>query len=133
MLQILLVEDERIVAMAMRSELAQLGYKVVALAANGADALKALTTHAIDIVLMDVMIEGPLDGIETARQIAAKSKVPIIYLTGESDEKTFKRAFHSDSIAGFMLKPVHPALLVEKLNAITLQKNNKETAVLHKN
>jgi two-component system response regulator len=113
--RILLVEDERIVALALKHELAGLGYNVVAMASSGEDALLALTKHEPDVVLMDIMIEGDMDGIETARKIAQISSVPIVYLTGEAEKSTRDRAFHSPNIMGYILKPVNPTALVEVL------------------
>jgi CheY-like chemotaxis protein len=121
MLKILLVEDERIVAMALKYELAQHGARVVAMATNGPDALKAVAENELDAVLMDVMIEGDMDGIETARQIAALHPVPILYLTGEVQEETYKRAWHSPTIAGYMIKPVQAAALAQRLQEIVAQ------------
>lgn len=127
MLRILLVEDERIVALALKHELANSGFEIVAMATNGLDAIKAVDTHAPDVILMDVMIEGDMDGIETARTIAERHPVPILYLTGESDPATQQRAMHSESCIGYMLKPVNPTLLRQKLTELTLEGANGES------
>lgn len=126
MVRILLVEDERIVALALKHELANSGFEIVAMATNGRDAIQAVETHTPDIILMDVMIEGDMDGIETARAIAATHTVPILYLTGESDPATQQRAMHSESCMGYMLKPVNTTLLRQKLSELALKGAGEE-------
>jgi CheY-like chemotaxis protein len=113
--RIVLVEDERIVAMVLKHELTTLGYNVVAIASNAADAVAAVAKHEPDVVLMDVMIEGDLDGIEAARQISMNSQVPIFYLTGEAETSTRDRAMHSSNILGYLIKPVNPYQLADIL------------------
>lgn len=130
MVRILLVEDERIVALALKHELANSGFEIVAMATNGPDAIQAVEMHAPDVILMDVMIEGDMDGIETARAIAQRSPVPILYLTGESDPATQQRAMHSESCIGYMLKPVNPTLLRQKLAELTLEGASGESLVM---
>jgi CheY-like chemotaxis protein len=121
MMRILLVEDERIVALALKHELANLGYEVVAMASNAADALDALHTYVPDVVVMDVMIEGDIDGIEAARIMAQTSAVPILYLTGEAEPSTQLRAHHSPNIIGYLLKPVHPESIAQIIRQINVE------------
>lgn len=121
-MRILLVEDERIVALALKHELAARGLDVVAIASNGKDALSAIKAQQPDVVLMDIMIEGDMDGIETARRVALEYTVPIIYLTGESDSDTRRRAMHSGSIKGYLLKPVSTSALTEALLGLELDR-----------
>ena len=118
MARILLVEDERIVALALKHELGANGHEIVAMATNGTDALAALVRHQPDVVLMDVMIEGDMDGIETARRMAGSSSTPIIYLTGESDADTRRRAMHSISCIGYLNKPVNMPSLTQALQDV---------------
>ena len=103
--RVLLVEDERIVALHLRQQLAKLGYKVVAHAASGDDALLQIEAHRPDIVLMDINIEGPIDGIETASRIPPDLQIPVIYLTVSSQSATLNRASATKPY-GYLLKPV---------------------------
>jgi CheY-like chemotaxis protein len=118
MKRIVLVEDERIVALALKHELTALGFEVVALASTAVDAVAATVKHQPDVILMDIMIDGDVDGIEAARQIAKMCSIPIVYLTGEADAATQKRALHSPTIFGYLLKPIHANQLAEVLGKL---------------
>lgn len=102
--KILVVEDERIVAFNIQQRLARLGYAMPMVAASGADALRIAGETNPDLVLMDIQIEGEIDGIETASRLASNQAVPIIYLTGHADETTLKRA-RATLPHGYLLKP----------------------------
>jgi CheY-like chemotaxis protein len=78
---ILVVEDEAITALHLRQELTHLGYQVTAAAASGEEAVRLAEDLSPNLVLMDVKLAGPMDGIEASRQIQEKSGVPVIYLT----------------------------------------------------
>lgn len=101
---ILVVEDEAIIAADIQGALEGLGYRVPRVVANGEDALAALDSLRPDLVLMDIRIQGELDGIETAKRVKARRDVPIIFLTSHSDQATLQRA----KVAGpraYLLKP----------------------------
>jgi signal transduction histidine kinase len=102
--RILLVEDERIVALHLRQQLAKMGYTVAAIAASGAEALRQIEAQRPEIVLMDIHIEGPIDGIETTARIAPELQVPVIYLTAYAEETTLERASATKPY-GYLLKP----------------------------
>jgi len=102
--RVLVVEDERIVALHLRQQLGRLGYDVTAVASSGEQALRQLAVQQPDVVLMDIHIEGAMDGIETARRIPEASQVPIVYLTAYSEEATLARA-RSTKPYGYLLKP----------------------------
>jgi diguanylate cyclase (GGDEF)-like protein/PAS domain S-box-containing protein len=102
--RVLVVEDERIVALHLRQQLARLGYDVVALAASGERALNEIERLRPDIVLMDINIEGEIDGIETASRIPAELHTPVVYLTAYSEEATLARA-RATKPYGYLLKP----------------------------
>ena len=77
--KILIVEDEKIVALDIESILHRLGYCVVGTAGCGEEACRMASESAPDLVLMDIRIDGPLDGIETARRIHQASDVPVVF------------------------------------------------------
>lgn len=104
MKKILVVEDEAIIADDIRNNLQQAGYAVVATVSSGEDAIKNAKEYNPDIILMDIVIKGKLDGIETARQIRSFLNIPLVYLTAFSDEKTIERAKLTEPF-GYLIKP----------------------------
>ncbi|MDI6886385.1 MAG: response regulator [archaeon] len=102
--QILVVEDEGIVAAGIRNMLKGLGYTVPAVASSGKDAIKKAAETRPDLVLMDIVLEGDMDGIEAAEQIHARFDIPVIYLTAYADETTVQRA-KMTAPYGYLLKP----------------------------
>ena len=102
--KILVVEDERIIAIDLQRRLERFGYIVVAIAASGEQALKLIKEHLPDIILMDIMLVGDIDGIETATIIKDQFSIPVIFLTAYSDEKTLDRAKVAEP-SGYILKP----------------------------
>jgi two-component system, cell cycle sensor histidine kinase and response regulator CckA len=82
---ILIVEDESIVQLDLQSRLRRLGHTVVAVASCGEEAVRKAAQYLPDLVLMDVRLQGEMDGAEAARQIRAARNVPVIYLTAYVD------------------------------------------------
>jgi two-component system, cell cycle sensor histidine kinase and response regulator CckA len=111
---VLVVEDERIVAMDLQEELGRLGYDAYAVASSGEEAIARAAERCPDIVLMDIRIEGQLDGIETAAILRERFGIPCIFLTAHADEATVGRAKQTEPF-GYLLKPVHPAELSRSL------------------
>ena len=105
--RVMVVEDERIVALHLKQQLLKLGYDVVGVAASGEHALRLVNELRPDVVLMDIHIEGPIDGIETTERIPAELMVPVVYLTAYSDEETLARARETRPY-GYLLKPFTP-------------------------
>src|SRR3954466_12841275 len=101
---IVVVEDERVVALHLKQQLTRLGYRVPAMATSGPQALEQIAEYRPDVVLMDVHIDGPADGIETAAQIPAELQIPVIYLTAYSEEATLERA-RGTRPYGYLIKP----------------------------
>ena len=102
--KILIVEDEQIVAVDIQSVLERLGYQVVGSARSGEEACRMATENTPDLVLMDVRIEGPLDGIDTARRIRHNADVPVVFLTAYTDDETLDRAKDIEPY-GYLVKP----------------------------
>lgn len=90
--QILLVEDEAIVAKDIQSMLIDLGYDVSAVVASGEEAIRKAGEAQPDLVLMDIGLKGEIDGIEAAKQIRDLFNIPIVYLTAYTDGTTLQRA-----------------------------------------
>jgi PAS domain S-box-containing protein len=101
------VEDETIVARDIQQSLTRLGYDVPTTATSGEEAIRKTKEIDPDLILMDIVLKGQMDGVETVRQIHRQFDVPVIYLTAYADNTTLERA-KSTSPAGYMLKPFHP-------------------------
>ncbi len=102
--QIMVVEDERIVALHLRRQLLKLGYDVVFIASSGEQVLRQVENLRPDLILMDIHIEGEMDGIETVAQLPADFNIPVIYLTAYSEEAVLARA-RATKPFGYLLKP----------------------------
>jgi len=102
--RLIIVEDERITALDLRQRLQKLGYTVVACVADGASALRIAGESAVDLALMDINIEGPMDGIDTAMQLRERHGVPSIFLTAYGDDAILQRALGSQPY-GYLIKP----------------------------
>jgi PAS domain S-box-containing protein len=101
---ILIVEDERIVARDIQNRLTVLGYKVVGLTRSGEEAVQLAAQLRPDLVLMDIRLEGPMDGVTAAQEIRARLQLPVVYLTAYADEETLHRARVTEPF-GYILKP----------------------------
>jgi PAS domain S-box-containing protein len=106
---ILVVEDEAIVAMQIVKILHKLGYTTCS-AASGEDAIKVAKAEKPDLALMDIMLAGIMDGIQTAAYLARHYGTPIVYLTANADESTVNRAKLTEPY-GYILKPFQEARL----------------------
>lgn len=102
---ILIVEDENIVALDIKQTLISIGYSVVGVLSKGDDVRDFLNKNKIpDLILMDIMIKGNETGVEVAKWVNANYQVPIVFLTAHSDEKTLSAAKDSDPY-GYIVKP----------------------------
>ncbi len=103
--KIIIVEDEHIIAMEIQDRLKKLGYDVPALIPSGEEAVEKIKDIKPDLVIMDIMLEGKMDGIEAAEQIQNRLDIPVVYLTAYSDKKTLERAKITEPF-GYILKPL---------------------------
>lgn len=104
MVNILVVEDDRIVARDIRQQLEAMGHAVTAMTADGADAAALASASKADIVLMDIRLAGPVDGIQAAQTIREQCDIPVIFLTAYADDETIRRANLTEPF-GYLLKP----------------------------
>jgi len=102
--RILVVEDEVIIAQDIQNMLKKLGYAVSAVASSGEEAIKRVAETLPDLVLMDIVLEGDMDGVEVAGQIRDCFDIPVVYLTAYSDDTTLQRAKITEPY-GYILKP----------------------------
>lgn len=105
MIRILVVEDERIIALNLKESIESLGYTVPAIAASGEMAVEKAIELRPDLVLMDIRLKGEMDGIEAAQKIWEWLQIPVIYVTGHSDQSTLERAKITAPF-GYILKPL---------------------------
>ncbi|MDD2273017.1 MAG: response regulator [Desulfuromonadaceae bacterium] len=104
--RIMIVEDEASAAQSIGMFLGRLGYDVVAIIDNGAEAIETAAALLPDLILMDVTLKGSVDGVMAANRISEQRDIPIIFLTAHGDDATFSRTKMSNSFA-FIEKPVH--------------------------
>jgi DNA-binding LytR/AlgR family response regulator len=103
-INILIVEDESIVALDLATALHQDGYAVIGIAEHAEEAIRLFNQHAVDIVLMDINLAGPKDGIDTVVDLMKIRQTPVIYLTAFTDNATVQRVKHTFPFA-FLAKP----------------------------
>lgn len=103
--RILIVEDEGLVARDLESMVRNLGYRVVGVCSSGEEAFRLINTRRPDLIIMDIVLQGRMDGIKTADEIRRHYNLPIIFLTAHTDEATFQRAKVTNPLA-FLHKPV---------------------------
>ena len=104
MAKIMVVEDEGIIALSIRKKLEHLGYEVPIAVTTGEEALVQAINIRPDLALMDIMLGGGLDGIETATLLREQLDIPIIYLTANVDKRTIQRARVTEP-HGYLVKP----------------------------
>jgi two-component system, cell cycle sensor histidine kinase and response regulator CckA len=104
MINIFIVEDEAIVALDLKTNLEKLGYLVLGSVPTGEEALERLLTLSPDLIILDIKLQGSIDGIDTADIINKKYEIPFILLSAYSDEKIIERAKHVEPY-GYIIKP----------------------------
>ncbi|TGM12047.1 response regulator [Leptospira selangorensis] len=104
-LNVLLVEDEVIIAMLIRRELKKIGYNVIDLATSGEEAIQITKEDRPDLILMDITLAGEMDGITAASEIKKNGDIPIIFVTGYQDRATRERAALTKPL-GYFVKPL---------------------------
>lgn len=102
--RLLIVEDDPLVAQSLRHNLECLGYPVSGIVSSGEEAVQQTAETRPDLVLMDVWLNGEMDGIEAAAQIRERFDTPVVYLTAHSDDKNLQRAKVTEPF-GYILKP----------------------------
>ena len=115
MARILIVEDEGILAIKTRVDLEEMGHKVVAVVDNAAEAIRVAKGEKPDIILMDIVLKGRLNGIEASGVICAGNGCKIIYMTAHADDITVEAAKRTRHV-GFLFKPFEPYQLKEVIN-----------------
>jgi len=102
--KILIVEDESIIAEDISDSLISLGYRITDIVYSGEEAIQSATRLRPDLVLMDVNLQGEIDGITAAEEIRSRFQIPVVYLTAYADENTLRRV-NSTKPFGYIVKP----------------------------
>ncbi len=121
--RILVVEDTAIIGLEIKMKLERFGYEVLGPVASGEEALHIVANEKLDLVLMDIILAGETDGIQTAEKLMELYKFPVLYLTGHTDHKKTERAKRTKPL-GYIIKPYEDSQLrttvemaIEKLKA----------------
>ncbi|MCQ2973389.1 MAG: response regulator [Bacteroidales bacterium] len=105
--KILIVEDDKMLCTIFQMFIQELNYEIVAIVRSGEDAIKACNMYNnIDVILMDIHLDGNIDGVETAKLISKTHSIPIVFITGDSSPETINSAT-LENVYGFMTKPVY--------------------------
>ena len=108
--RILIVEDDRIVARDIQQQLSRIGHNVVGVTARGEDVVPLIAEGRPDLLLMDIRLEGKIDGIDVAQQIHERFGIPVVFLTAHADEQTVSRARVTEPF-GYLVKPFEDSQL----------------------
>jgi DNA-binding LytR/AlgR family response regulator len=125
---VLVVEDESIVSKDIQHSLKKLGYNVVGASATGEKALELAHSEKPDIVLMDIMLKGDMNGIDAAFRIKEELSIPVIFLTAYADEATLTKAKVTEPY-GYIIKPFKEVDLHTSIE-MAVYKHNKEKEVV---
>jgi len=125
--RVLIVEDEALTVLALKHELAELGYEVAADASTAADALRAAEDNRADVVLMDIQLDGGISGVAAAAAIRGHLDIPVVFLTAHASAETIARAVETGAF-GYLLKPYTVPELKAAIE-IALHKHNTENAM----
>lgn len=123
--QILIVEDDGIIAMDIESRLKKLGFDVSGIVSSGEKAIKHIIENKPDLVLMDIVLKGEVDGFAAAREIHSRFEIPSIYMTGYTVGMIKEKALVPEPYE-CLVKPVADSELKEKINSV-LQKQKEES------
>ncbi|MCB0331278.1 MAG: response regulator, partial [Bdellovibrionales bacterium] len=126
--RILVVEDEAIVALDIEEELIKSGYQVTSVVDTGEDAIAAAEKEKPNLVLMDIVLSGDMDGVQAAAHIQDRYQLPVIYLTAHADEATLQKA-RVTTPYGYILKPFQESELKPAID-IALDRHKRDQARL---
>ncbi len=128
--KILIVEDQPITAMDIKQTITNFGYEVVGIAKSYESAIQKFEENIPDLVIMDICLEGDIDGIDTVKQLYKIKLFPVIYLTAFTDDETIDRAVQTNP-SSYEIKPFNRASLnssikiaISKLNDVKYEETN---------
>jgi len=124
--KIVIVEDEPIIASDIEMTLEEIGYEVVGIEEDAESALKSIKKNTPDLVLLDINLEGDIDGIMLAKDINTQFGIPFVFLTSNTDNLTINRVKRTKP-AGFIVKPFSEKDLKSSIEIALFQKNENTT------
>jgi response regulator of citrate/malate metabolism len=110
MRKLLIVEDDKMLCTIFEMFAKQLGYEIIGISQTGTEAINLCTLQKPDVVLMDIHLEGEINGIDAAKNIHHNFDIPVIYVTSDIDESTIRNAIYKNTY-GFLMKPIYHTTL----------------------
>ena len=123
--KVLVVEDEFIVSLEIQDRLQSMGYSVIGTASKAEEAIKIATDIKPDLILMDIKLQGEVDGIDAARAIKSNYNVPIIFLTAFAENITLERIKKIPPYYGYIIKPFEEEELQQSIEEIFGEASNE--------
>ena len=117
----IIVEDNLILSILYQNMMKEMVFKTVGEIRDGETAVKLIRKYAPDVVIMDILLEGEMDGIQAAHQIREFTDVPILFITGNSDDHHFERAKRVSN-SSFLVKPINENMLTDAVNRLMVSK-----------
>jgi len=108
--KILIVEDDKMLCTIFEMFIMQLNYELIGISQSGKEAIELCKLNKPDVILMDIHLEGAINGIETSKKIHKLYDIPIIFVTSDIKEKTIQSAIYKNTY-GFLMKPVYKSTL----------------------
>ena len=127
--RVLVVEDEPIIALDIRSKLEDAGYQVTAILSSGEEAVEKVREINPDLILMDIFLGKNMDGIEATDRILKNNDIPVVFLSANADLNTMKRADATKNY-GYLIKPISAPDL-DAIVSIALERHQFESAAQH--
>lgn len=125
--KVVIVEDEALIALDLEMIIESMDYNVVGISDNGDEALDLISSRDPDLILLDVNINGRLDGIQLGEIIRSKTKKPFVYITSYADKETLDRAKHTLPY-GYILKPFSEAELIATIEIAMFRFSNESSS-----
>lgn len=122
-MNILIVEDDRLISLLLTRLVQKLGYNLVDSVTKGETAISIAKETPIDLIFMDIMLDGKVDGITAMEIIQSDKEIPALYITGNSDAMTIQRA-QATLYLDYLIKPVDSNKLAEICSNFDEQRNN---------
>lgn len=123
--RILIVEDEFVTSMSIKSSLEGLGHEVVGTFMYAEDVFSRAAELKPDLIFMDIVLKGKMDGIEAAERILKELKIPLIYLTAHTGKDIFERASHT-KFTDFIIKPFNESDLEKCIEKASMKRSGKD-------
>ncbi len=126
--RVLVVEDQRIIALDLANTINRIGHEAIGIESKGEKAIKAVEMLTPDLVFMDISLAGDMDGIETASIIKKNFGIPVIYISGNYDNKTIEKSKTANAY-GYLVKPVDDCGISTMINAAIYRYDAEKSSI----